>query len=58
MAVTKIQAIVDGAIVLALIAAYTILSVSGQDGTPLLYIIGGAAGRSAVQSTVAQVTKP
>lgn len=56
--VTKTQAIVDSAIVLALIVAYTVLTALNHDGTPILYLIGGAAGRSAVQSTVAGVTKP
>ena len=54
---TKIQAIVDAAIVLGLIVAYTVTTISGHDGTALLYIIAGAGGRSAVQSTVAGVTK-
>ena len=58
MTVTKTQAIVDAVLVLALVVAYVILSETHVDGTPILYILGGAGGRSAVQSTVAQVQKP
>lgn len=54
---SKIEAIVDGLIVLALIAVYCILTVTDHDGTPVLLLLGGAAGRSAVQSTVSKVTK-
>lgn len=54
---TKLEAIVDGVIVLALIVVYCILTVTDHDGTPVLLLLGGAAGRTAVQSTVAKVTK-
>lgn len=54
---TKLEAIVDGVIVLALIVVYCILTVTDHDGTPVLLLLGGAAGRSAVQSTVSKVTK-
>lgn len=56
--VTKTQAIVDSAIVGLLIIAYVILTALDHDGTPILLLLGGAAGRSAVQTTVAGVTKP
>ena len=54
---TKTQAIVDGVIVLALIVAYVLLSKWGVDANPILYILGGAAGRSSVQSTVGAIEK-
>lgn len=54
---TKTQAIVDAAIVGLLIVAYVVLTALNHDGTPILYLIAGAGGRSAVQSTVAAATK-
>jgi len=53
--VTKTQAIVDSVLVLALVIGYIVLTALGDDGNPLLLILGGAAGRSGVQSSVAAV---
>ena len=42
--VTTAAAIVHTAIVLALIVSYTVLSVTGHDGTPVLGILAGYLG--------------
>lgn len=52
---TKTQAIVDAMLVLALVIGYVVLTALHDDGNPLLLILGGAAGRSSVQNTVAAV---
>ena len=54
---SKTQAIVDAALIGLLIVGYIVLSALHDDGTALLYIIGGAAGRSGVQSVVGTAEK-
>ena len=55
---SKTQAIADSVIALALIVGYIVLSALGDDGNPLLLILGGAAARSGVHNVVATVAKP
>jgi len=54
----RTTAIVHGVIVLGLVAAYVVVTVTGHDGTPLLGVLGGYASGAAAPLAITAATRP